>query len=226
MNITSDRDLKMSEILQPIKEGILDDHDEADMEPEDRNHLRLLMNSHLSNLNTFSDELIDGLHEVITDKESPFASGLTALLSGGENSSSVHEHLKFRPLITGDHDLGDVRMILRPLHEYPQLPQIDNYASCDPSITEQVAALVIVTERLYSLRNEARYTGEDVSWLPLNHIRGGVLLSGEALILLTLDRPQDAERIAEIIITRRTTEADFILSILTASAPAVSDGVI
>jgi hypothetical protein len=196
------------------------------MEQEDLEHLQSLMKSHLSNLSTFNDDTLDGLYDVITGEDWNLASELVTLLSNGEKGAPVHEHLMFRPLMSGACGVGDSRMILRPLHEYAQLPQIENYASGDKGATKQAAALVIVTERLYSLYNEARYTGDDAEWLPLTHIRGGVLLSGEALIQLTLDRPLDAERIAEIMIARSTTDTGLILSVLTADAPAVSDGII
>jgi hypothetical protein len=121
---------------------------------------------------------------------------------------------------------GDARMILRTLHLYAQLPQTDNYADCDPSITEQVAALVLVTERLYACFLEGQYSGSNRPWLPITQLRDGVILSERDLIQLILDRPQDAERIAAVIIDRQTTDMGLIRSVLDSSAKSLSNGLI
>jgi hypothetical protein len=157
-------------------------------------------------LTGYSEQLLNGLHQTILHR-GMFASELYILISNGNHSAAaIHEHMTFRPHLSLDTDLSTVHGMIRGLHQYPQLPQTENYAEAPADVQAQVIALLKVAEAL------------EVSYV--------LDTSCNNLIELVLNRPSQADRIVDIIRDRETMDAKFITSILDSPAPSLSNGIL
>lgn len=94
----------------------------------------------------------------------------------------------------------------------------DIYTTDDHRAVAIVSALITVTDKVYD-ENEwgVAYVSEPGS---------GYTLNNDSLIELIVRRPEDAERIAEIVVSRENPDAGIIEEILDAEVPPLSEGMI
>lgn len=210
-----ERAAKIDQIMQLVKEAKLNYYQKAAADELLNAELEIIREQ----LVKYPTPLIHDLHHEIMHERTRLSVSLINLISGGNQSAAnVHEYLIFRPHLNPD--LGHIiaRSLLGALHQYPQLPEMENYAEAPAEDQEKIIALLKVTEAVASHPSTNRKS--------LTDVREGVLLSGDDLIQLVLDRSADADRIARIITERHTTDIAFITTILDSGAPALSHGVI
>lgn len=146
------------------------------------------------------------------------------LISQHEHSDLIREALCFMPYLP---DMPEFRAVvfLKSLHHYPQLPTITDY-SADETTRKQCAAIAIVINAVYyRLRNmgynhllikrQMSATGDAIE-----------MLDGNGLVEMLMQQPDDAARIADIVVDRITGHAELIREILNHETPALVDGVL
>lgn len=206
---------KIDQIMQCVKEVKLNYYQKTAADELINAELEIIREP----LDKYPTPLIHDLHHEITHERTRLAVSLINLISGGNQSAAdVHEYFIFRPHMNPDLGHIIVSSFISALHQYPQLPAMENYAEAPAEVQEKVIALLKVTEAVASHPSTNRKS--------LTDVREGVLLSGDNLIQLVLDRPEDADHIARIITERHTTDTAFITTILDSSAPALSHGII
>lgn len=170
----------------------------------------------------YQADLVAQLVEAISDETLPY--NVSVLISYGEDSNYIREALCFYPHIkTKSAYLADV--FLKSLRHYPQLPNVPDYSSADELTRKQCIAIMIATDIIHS-RMAIR---DRVSFLTPKHSPAGdavQMITGNGLVELLMDKPDDAHRIAEIIVTRATGDAELIKSILNHETPVLADGIL
>lgn len=220
--LDAERTKKIEQFIDLVKEEKLDPFDPEEMESEITDHVEFELALVREKLNKCPNHLINSLYEEIMHGDPDFSSDLITLIGAGNNSlADVHEFLVFRPHLNPDTGFGTILSILRPLHLYTQLPEVENYAETSAEVQAQIIALLKVTEAI-----EGRGINDRSSVTPINFIQGMTMLSGDDLIRLVLNRPSDADHIARIIIDRNTQDPAFITMILDSGAVSLSSGAI
>lgn len=140
---------------------------------------------------------------------------LATAVENGETPSFVGEAMEFGQYFQTD-SVELANCMIRSLHQYKQLPSMEDYSLAPKDVQEQCNAILTVTE---ALDNHAYFN--DVA-LPLKYTpsTGGMsndytVLQGDDLIALILERPRDAETIADLIIERQTGDAELLREIIT-----------
>lgn len=218
------REAKIDALLVTARQGYVEDDNLAALSSDEQEGLHKRLESCAYELATFSDDLLDRVHQELVVNKTKLGVELINILLDEYNSKTIHDHLVFRPALKNS-SAHEARLLIRSLRDHTLLPTVDNYTDCDPLITKQAAAILIVTERLYSHYNESRRVGSPATWVPLL-ISNGVRLQFPPIIKLVLSTPESADQIADIMISRETTDAQLIKSILNSDSPSLSNGVL
>lgn len=94
----------------------------------------------------------------------------------------------------------------------------DVYGSDDEHSVNVISALIAVTNKVHNADDGG------IVYVALPDY--GYTLNNDSLIQLIVRRPEDADRIAEIVIARKNPEAAVIEEVLDSEVPALSDGLI
>jgi hypothetical protein len=113
---------------------------------------------------TYPDNAVTAMHDYLMldlshDREEynnrfGFLTMLTSLMHR-DTGNTIHEYLTFKtalPLTAGDPEYGTE--IIRGLHSHNQLPVMDNYADSDQDTKRRIAAILSVTESLFTQYKE------------------------------------------------------------------------
>lgn len=199
---------------------------------------------------TYSDNALTAMHDYLMldlshDREAynnrfGFLTILTSIMYR-DTDNTIHEYLTFKkalPLTTGDPEYGT--KIIRGLHSYKQLPVMDNYADSDQDTKRRIAALLSVTEALFTQHKEHQRqvivaaNGSNYPLviptplefgLPLEE-KPEVRLIGDSLIELIIDQPEKADAISRHIIEEGINDGVLLREIFDSSTPSLRDGLI
>lgn len=174
-------------------------------------------------LETYPDELIKDLLK--DDPKSQTWTTLAHLMADKASATEVREVRCFYPHLSTTRT-HDARMYVRSLHNYPQLPRLKDYSTADERTLEQCKAILTVTEMMDDdefFNDRARLPilfrknmdSEDIS-----------VIDEPKIIELIMERPEQAKPIGEIIITRRTRDAELIKELLDHETPALAEGIL
>jgi len=162
----------------------------------------------------YPEELINKLDDHFA-REANGSYLLAIVINEGVGASAVNELLAFAPYFKTD-DTNIATSMLRSLHQYGQLPSMPDYSLASEEVRNQCIALITVTEAL----DEYQYIHGD-GHLPIAYLLGNMengndlmMLQGDDLIALVLEQPADASTIADIIIERKTGDAELIREIM------------
>ena len=100
------------------------------------------------------------------------------------------------------------------LHELKSLPQIDDYSKADPELQKIITDVLSTTESLYSEEYE------------LTHGEGTKPVLSEALCRLVMDRPDEFDRINDIILDHGVRDAEQIEMILDSDTQSLRGGIL
>lgn len=168
-------------------------------------------------ISNYPSDIIEQLAKAVAQKQLPYT--ISLLISEGDKSYLIREALCFIPHLP---DMPGFRALvfLKSLHHHTQLPPLDDY-SANETTRKQCIALMIVINGIYDRIRESY----NLALIKRNPQSGSIeTLGGDGLVELVLQRPEDAARIVDIIVARKTGDAEMIRQVLNHETPALAEG--
>lgn len=168
-------------------------------------------------------DLVQQLADAVSDNTLSYT--VTCLVSYGLDSTTIREARCFSEHLP-QYGVHFAQIMIRSLRHYPQLPKHPDYSTADETTKNQCIALMIATDTIHNgIKNvEEKYellkSQQDATGEPI------MLLDGDGLIELLMDKPDQAQQIADLIVARKTGNGDLIRDILNHETPALADGLL
>lgn len=163
---------------------------------------------------TFSDEtlklIVDDMHKGYEARDT--AALWISLYS--ENETYLRELFTYRDAFDPSTDYSFVEEAVHYIHQWDELPDDDDYSRADEELKQKIYDVLAVTETMIAEDYEMKREGNDPI-LPAD------------LRKLVMDRPDDLDRINEIILNNPgVRNGEQIAMMLDSDAPAVRDGIL
>ena len=178
-------------------------------------------------LDGYSDALLTRMLQVCKDRTQT-ASAIGVMVYRDEPESFIREFAVFGGLVQDKTTGMEISMpFVRSLHHYPQLPQIDDYSQSDDSTKLACRELILLAAQLM---DEAESFSEENQ--PIKSIQHDYdsyntpIINSDGLVKLIVDRPEDAKRIGEIVMERKTLDAQTIVGVMDYNTKSLSSGVL
>lgn len=199
----------------------------ADETPDFIHNAETIISKTVTALNAYPEKLRKTILDYIKTETHEKTRGVLYWVQEGWTEATLNEWFSCEEV------LQDTQpdQLLRGVHLYPQLPQIEDYTTADERTQEQVTALLAVTARLEKekfARERANRDDPTLNDFPLETVgyHQAVKLNNDGLIKLILDRPEQADQIAGIILERGTADAELIQEALVTDSPSLHHGVL
>lgn len=187
---------------------------------EDDAQYRQMLTYSRNSIKTYPDELLE---KIIASSEEDERSrrAVGRLIRIRAKPEILDECLTFFPQVPLHPQTSEAA--IRALRLYPQLPSCDNFAKADERTQKQCIALVTVTsimdvdfELIHPDALEWHECGDDANMYPV--------IKDQRIVNLLMERPEAAQRIADFIKERHTSDFDLIEAMLQSAHSAFDEG--
>lgn len=177
-------------------------------------------------ISAYPADLIQKIHEYVGTDEIKRGTGfrinsVRLLVVSKATPERINEGLYFLPQMDRVTEIMAESM-LNALHCYQQLPESLDYSREEPSIVAQCTALIRVTCSLFHLYNLEEFDLDPLDIRDLLNVDSTI--ADERLTELVLSRPEHADQIGQVILSRKCVNADLIKETLAIDVPALSTG--
>jgi hypothetical protein len=178
-------------------------------------------------LEEYSDKTLARLHAAWQPR-TQVSSAIALMVYHGESEAFLGEFAMFGGMIPDDSTgMHKAMSFVRALHHYPQLPQVDDYSTADEKTKQACRGLMALTSQLMEARRDFDSDNQPVAGIAHDYDNYNTpVIQDEGLVQLVVDRPEDAQRIAEVAIARVTTDAQTIISVMDYDIKSLSSGVL
>lgn len=180
-----------------------------------------------TSLDEYSDKMLERL-SAAWQPRTQIATAIAKMVYHGESEDFIREFATFGGVISDETTGMEMAMsFVRSLHHYKQLPQVDDYSTANKKTKEACRALMVLAERLRDERKQFSSDSPPVIGVPHDYDSYNTpVVQGDSLIQLVVDRPDDVQRIGDIVIARRTTDAQTIVDVMDYDIKSLSNGVL
>lgn len=178
-------------------------------------------------LEEYSDRTLDRLSAAWKPR-TQISSAIALMVHHSESEEFIREFATFGGIVSDSTTGMNMAMsFVRSLHHYKQLPQVDDYSAADEKTKEACRSLIGLAERLRDARKDFGSDSQPIAGIPHDYDSYDTpVIQSEGLVQLVVDRPEDVERIGDIAILRRTTDATAIVEVMDADIKSLSSGVL
>lgn len=178
-------------------------------------------------LEEYSDQLLKRLNDVWKPR-TQLSSAIAVMVYHGESEQFIREFAMFGGIVADETTGMSMAMsFVRSLHGYKELPQVEDYSAADAKTKAACRALLVLAERLRDGRKEFSEDEPPIIGVPHDYDSYNTpVIQDAGLVQLVVDRPDDVQRIGDIALARRTTDAETIISVMDYDTQSLASGVL